>query len=64
MHNQITAPVRYLPEYLHEEPGRVLRGALSALRPALLRARSRRSSCAISPATRRATACAGSARPA
>jgi glycosyltransferase involved in cell wall biosynthesis len=36
MHKQITAPVTYLPEYLHEEPGRVGRGALSALRrPAL-----------------------------
>lgn len=32
MHRQITAPVSYLPEYLHAEPGRVLRGALSALR--------------------------------
>lgn len=31
MHNQITAPVTYLPEYLHEEPGRVLRGMLRAL---------------------------------
>ncbi len=25
VHEQITAPVTYLPEYLHEEPGRVLR---------------------------------------
>ena len=31
MHRQITAPVYYLPEYLHEEPGRVLRGVLAAL---------------------------------
>ncbi|HEV7257994.1 MAG TPA: glycosyltransferase [Bosea sp. (in: a-proteobacteria)] len=31
MHNQITAPVCYLPEYLHEEPGRVLRGVARAL---------------------------------
>lgn len=31
MHNEISAPVRYLPEYLHDEPGRVLRGALDAL---------------------------------
>ena len=38
MHNQITAPVRYLPEYLHDEPGRVARGFLAALlRPGLLR---------------------------
>jgi glycosyltransferase involved in cell wall biosynthesis len=38
MHGQISAPLSYLPEYLHEEPGRVGRGALSALlRPALLR---------------------------
>jgi glycosyltransferase involved in cell wall biosynthesis len=38
MHNQITAPVRYLPEYLHEEPLRVARGLLAALlRPGLLR---------------------------
>ncbi|KPF71081.1 glycosyl transferase [Bosea sp. AAP35] len=37
MHNQITAPVSYLPEYLHEEPGRVLRGVMSALlRPGFL----------------------------
>ncbi len=37
MHNQITAPVSYLPEYLHEEPGRVLRGVASALaRPGFL----------------------------
>lgn len=32
MHRQITAPVRYLPEYLHDEPARVGRGLLSALR--------------------------------
>jgi len=31
MHNQITAPVRYLPEYLHDEPGRVARGVFGAL---------------------------------
>jgi glycosyltransferase involved in cell wall biosynthesis len=31
MHNQISAPLGYLPEYLHDEPGRVLRGALRAL---------------------------------
>jgi len=38
MHNQITAPVRYLPEYLHDEPARVARGMLAALlRPGLLR---------------------------
>lgn len=38
MHRQITAPVSYLPEYLHEEPARVWRGAVSALRrPALPR---------------------------
>lgn len=38
MHDQITVPVRYLPEYLHEEPGRVLWGVLSALRrPGVLR---------------------------
>jgi glycosyltransferase involved in cell wall biosynthesis len=38
MHNQITAPVSYLPEYLHEEPGRVLRGVLAALlRPGFAR---------------------------
>ncbi len=38
MHGQIAAPVRYLPEYLHDEPGRVLRGALAALlRPGLIR---------------------------
>lgn len=32
MHRQIRAPVAYLPEYLHQAPWRVLRGALSALR--------------------------------
>ncbi|MBA4268211.1 MAG: colanic acid biosynthesis glycosyltransferase WcaL [Methylobacterium sp.] len=38
MHDQISVPVRYLPEYLHDEPGRVLRGVLGALlRPGLLR---------------------------
>ena len=38
MHDQISVPVHYLPEYLHEEPGRVLRGVLGALaRPGLLR---------------------------
>jgi glycosyltransferase involved in cell wall biosynthesis len=38
MHKQITAPVTYLPEYLHDDPTRVLRGALSALRrPGFLR---------------------------
>lgn len=38
MHNQIAAPVTYLPEYLHEEPGRVLRGVLGALlRPGFAR---------------------------
>lgn len=38
MHQQITAPVRYLPEYLHDEPGRVARGMLAALlKPGLLR---------------------------
>ncbi|WP_293807746.1 glycosyltransferase family 4 protein [uncultured Bosea sp.] len=38
MHQQITAPVRYLPEYLHDEPARVARGILAALlRPGLLR---------------------------
>lgn len=38
MHHQITAPVRYLPEYLHDEPGRVAHGLLAALlRPGLLR---------------------------
>lgn len=38
MHHQITAPVRYLPEYLHDEPARVARGILAALlRPGFLR---------------------------
>ncbi|MFE1602551.1 glycosyltransferase family 4 protein [Methylobacterium sp. ID0610] len=32
MHRQIRAPVAYLPEYLHEAPWRVLRGAAAALR--------------------------------
>ncbi|CAM5763121.1 glycosyltransferase family 4 protein [Bosea minatitlanensis] len=38
MHRQITARVRYLPEYLHDDWGRVARGLLGALRrPGLLR---------------------------
>lgn len=32
MHRAIRAPVRYLPEYLHEAPLRVLRGLAAALR--------------------------------
>jgi glycosyltransferase involved in cell wall biosynthesis len=32
MHRQISAPLHYLPEYLHDAPARVLRGAVSALR--------------------------------
>ena len=32
VHDEITAPVLYLPEYLHQEPGRVLRGLWAALR--------------------------------
>ncbi len=32
VHEAITAPVRYLPEYLYQEPGRVLRGLAAALR--------------------------------
>jgi glycosyltransferase involved in cell wall biosynthesis len=31
MHRQITAPLRYLPEYLYEEPWRVLRSIAAAL---------------------------------
>lgn len=38
MHKQITAPVRYLPEYLHDDWGRVARGMLGVLlRPGFLR---------------------------
>lgn len=38
MHERIAAPLHYLPEYLHDEPARVLRGLLRALiRPAFLR---------------------------
>ncbi len=32
VHAEITAPVHYLPEYLHQEPGRVLRALWSGLR--------------------------------
>lgn len=32
VHGEITAPVRYLPEYLYQEPLRVLRGFFAALR--------------------------------
>lgn len=39
VHREIAAPVAYLPEYLHEEPGRVLRGLLRSLpRPGFGRA--------------------------
>lgn len=42
VHREILAPLRYLPEYLHEAPGRVLRGwwrarRLPGYRPALAR---------------------------
>ncbi|WP_332682088.1 glycosyltransferase family 4 protein [Bosea sp. (in: a-proteobacteria)] len=38
MHSEITAPLHYLPEYLHDEPLRVLRGLGRALlRPSILR---------------------------
>jgi glycosyltransferase involved in cell wall biosynthesis len=36
IHNEIRAPVLYLPEYLHEEPIRVWRGFWSALRSGFL----------------------------
>lgn len=32
LHETVTAPVAYLPEYLHDAPGRVLRGVLGAMR--------------------------------
>jgi len=32
VHNEITAPVLYLPEYLYQEPGRVVRGLWVAMR--------------------------------
>jgi glycosyltransferase involved in cell wall biosynthesis len=32
LHDQLRAPVHYLPEYLHQEPGRVIRGVVSAAR--------------------------------
>ncbi len=39
VHAEITAPVRYLPEYLHDAPLRVLRGLMAALAtPGFLRA--------------------------
>ncbi len=39
VHDEIVAPVTYLPEYLHEEPGRVLAALVSALpRPGFWRA--------------------------
>ncbi|MDH3228815.1 MAG: glycosyltransferase family 4 protein [Alphaproteobacteria bacterium] len=40
VHREIAAPVRYLPEYLHQEPLRVLRGLAAARRhPGFIRAR-------------------------
>ena len=40
VHREIAAPVRYLPEYLHREPLRVLRGVAAARRhPGFARAR-------------------------
>jgi glycosyltransferase involved in cell wall biosynthesis len=38
LHQKVRAPVRYLPEYLHQAPLRVLRGAAAALRAPGLRA--------------------------
>lgn len=39
LHDRLRAPVRYLPEYLHHEPLRVLRGLLRSLfKPGFLRA--------------------------
>ncbi|MEI4471236.1 glycosyltransferase family 4 protein [Frigidibacter sp. MR17.24] len=39
VHDEIRAPVRYLPEYLHDAPGRVARALLAALpRPGFWRA--------------------------
>lgn len=38
VHGEITAPVTYLPEYLHDEPGRVMRGWWRARRMAGYRA--------------------------
>ena len=39
VHDEIRAPVRYLPEYLHDEPGRVARALASAiLKPGFWRA--------------------------
>ena len=39
VHDEIKAPVFYLPEYLHEEPGRVLEGFLAGIvRPGFWRA--------------------------
>jgi glycosyltransferase involved in cell wall biosynthesis len=32
VHDEVKAPVQYLPEYLYQEPGRVLRGLWAALR--------------------------------
>ncbi len=32
VHDEISAPVNYLPEYLHQEPGRVLRSLFKAVR--------------------------------
>ena len=32
VHREISAPVTYLPEYLHQEPVRVVRGLLNVMR--------------------------------
>ena len=39
VHDEIAAPVLYLPEYLHQEPGRVLPGLRSARRARFAAAR-------------------------
>ena len=64
MNRAITAPVRYLPEYLYQEPLRVLRGAASGAcaSPGFGELHAACSG-AICCATRRRTAAGGSARP-
>ena len=52
----------YLPEYLHDEPARVLRALARRAPPARLPRRRARPSAPTSRATARATACAASAR--
>ncbi len=62
VHDEIRAPVAYLPEYLHDEPARVWRALAARARGCRVTARRAARGGATSAAIRRATASAASAR--